>query len=224
MASLTILITALVIFSPLSSSLPTTHEGSDQVSSTSPINISETTTLISNYSLTQTPNSTCLLSSEQVRDIQSHQSDLLYMVVNGQVFVKNSPIDLYVELFRIVANTAGTSQQVLDVWLSRTPCKECISILEQIFSGRNPRLHIETWRTSDVKLSYKTVLQGMGCIVTLKRAEYLLEAWNWKKFAEDTKTSSCDYYNTDLSSSYHEESDYLDRALKYTSGLEELCL
>ena len=145
------------------------------------------------------------------------------MVVNGQVFVKDNPIDLYVELFRIVAKRAGTSQQVQDVWLSRTPCKECIPMLQHIFSGRNPTLHIETWRTSNVGLSYKTVLQGMGCMATLKRAEFSLEAWDWEKFAEATTTSSCDYYNKNLSSSYNEESDYLDRALQHTSGLEEFC-
>jgi len=145
------------------------------------------------------------------------------MVVNGQVFVKDNPIDLYVELFRSVANTAGTSQQVQDVWLSRTPCKKCIPILEQIFSGRNPTIHIETWRTSNVELSYKTVVQGMGCIATLKRAEFLLKAWDWEKFAGNTKTSSCNHYNTGLHVSYREESDYLNQALQYASGLEELC-
>ena len=38
---------------------------------------------------------TCLLSGDQVRDIQSHESDLLYMVVNGEVFARWHPLDLF---------------------------------------------------------------------------------------------------------------------------------
>jgi len=42
--------------------------------------------------------------------------------------------------------------------------------VKETFSERNPSLHIETWRTSNVWLSYKTVIQGTGCIAMLRGA------------------------------------------------------
>ena len=167
---------------------------------------------------------TCLLSRDQVRDIQSHESDLLYMVVNGEVFARRHPLDLFIELFRIVSQTAATRQTVEDVWLSRVPCKSCIQILEHIFYGsRKPTLHIETWRTKKVQPSYTTILQGMGCISTLKKEQYRIVSWDWEKFGEETGTTSCDYYHVQPNTLYTEENNYLERSLQYISRFDEFC-
>lgn len=145
------------------------------------------------------------------------------MVVNGQVFVKEHPLDLYIELFRVVSQTAGTIQQVQEVWLSRAPCKACIVILQHIFYGSwKPTLHIETWRTERVQQSYPAVLQGMGCISTLKREQYTVKAWDWEEFAEEIGTT-CAQYNVKPNTSHAEETDYLQRSLQYISGFDEFC-
>ena len=157
-------------------------------------------------------------------DIQSHQSHLLYMVVNGQIFAKEHPIDLFVELFRITSETYGTDQQVKDIWLSRTPPNISIGILEHIFHGsEKPTLHVETWRTEKVEPSYPSVLQGMGCISSLKNKQYSVKAWNWEEFAEETGTSSCSHYNEESNIAYAKEADHFQRSLQHVSGLEDFC-
>ena len=146
------------------------------------------------------------------------------MVVNGEVFARRHPLDLFIELFRIVSQTAATRQTVEDVWLSRVPCKSCIQILEHIFYGsRKPTLHIETWRTKKVQPSYTTILQGMGCISTLKKEQYRIVSWDWEKIGEGTGTTSCDYYHVQPNTLYTEENNYLERSLQYISRFDEFC-
>ncbi len=162
---------------------------------------------------------------DQVEEIQSHQSDLYYIVVNGEVLVREHPLNLYADLLRVVLQSAARNQHVQDIWISRTPCKACIEILQLIFPGSTkPTLHIETWRTAKIPATnYLAVLQGMGCISSLKTAKYPVESWDWIEFSNKDKVSSCPHYSIKQGSAQSREASYLDSSLQLISGLDTFC-
>ena len=174
------------------------------------------------------PSTTCLLSTHQVQDIQSTDASQFYMVVNEEVIADQSVFELYVKLVRRVNENAGTKDTITDIWLSRAPCKICMQILEYAFSGSTtkPTMHVDSWQTNnDQRTTYGTVLQGMGCLSTLKSHGYRVVAWDWEKFHEETDSNSCNHYTNNLTliSAYAAEKESLKQSLPLINGLDELC-
>ena len=167
--------------------------------------------------ITAAPSSgSCLLSYDQVQGIQSGRTNLYYMVVNKQVLAHESVLELYVQLHRIVTESAASQNTVTDIWLSRVPCKICQEILEYIFRGASskPTIHIESWETTNHNqtATYRGLLQSMGCISKLKLHQYKVVVWDWDRFGEATSSSSCDFY-TEISNSdaeYSTDKDILE--------------
>ena len=170
----------------------------------------------------------CLLSSDQIQDIQSTDPSLFYMVVDNRVVTDQSLFELYVRLVGIVSETAATNNHITDIWLSRAPCKPCMEILEYAFAGANikPTIHIESWKTSNRQVAtYGTVLQSMGCLSKLKSLGYRLLPWDWESFHEENKSTSCSHYtnNLQLNYVYAAEKETLKKSLPFITGFDEFC-
>ena len=170
----------------------------------------------------------CLLSSDQVQDIQSTDPSLFYIVVDNRVVTDQSLFELYVRLVGIVSETAATNNHITDIWLSRAPCKPCIEILEYAFAGANikPTIHIESWKINNHQVAtYGTVLQSMGCLSKLKSQGYRIAVWDWDMFQEETDSTSCNYFDTNLLSNslYATEKQSLTKCLPLITGFDEFC-
>lgn len=170
---------------------------------------------------------TAILSRVQVQDIQFQQSDMLYIVINGQVIARENPLDLFIGVFRIVSQMIGTTDAI-DVWLSKAPCPACIDYLELIFNSFRikPVLHVESL---DYIGSNYEVLRDLGCLAKLTTRAFHLKAWDWDVFRE-TYGPSCDYYSTDEhSTEYTTQKIYTKTLLDYLedhytrSALVNLC-
>ena len=133
-----------------------------------------------------------ILSSNQVQDIQFQHSDLLFVIVNGQLVSRKSPLDLYIELFWKVNQIVGTTS-VIDIWFSHAPCSECINYLELMFGSFmvKPVLHIESLRYNGSNFD---IIQDLGCLAKLTTRGFDLKPWDWDVFRE-TNGVSCDYYS-----------------------------
>ena len=135
------------------------------------------------------------MSHVQLQDIHFQQSNQLYVIINGQLVARENPLDLYIEVFKIVSQMVGTNS-VIDVWLSRAPCSVCIDYLELIFSPFRvkPVLHVESL---NYKGSNYELLRDLGCLAKLTTRNYQLKAWDWDLF-KATYGGSCDYRSTTI--------------------------
>ena len=161
-----------------------------------------------------------------VQDIQFHQSNLQYIIINGQLISKPVTFDLFFELYQVVRQIAG-STTVIDVWFSHVPCAACITYLDLIFGpfAVKPVLHIESLQYKGT--NYKT-LRDIGCLAKLRTRNYQLKAWDWDVFR--TKHDSCDYYSASKSNTeYTTKRIYTEKFMNFFEGnftnssLAELC-
>lgn len=133
-----------------------------------------------------------IVSSEQVQDIKFHKSGILYIVINGTLIAKREPLDLYIELFRIVSMMVQDSTSVVDVWFSHTPDLASIEFLNYIFNSFTvmPVLHIQSIYHNG--MAYE-MLRDVGCLADLSR-NYSVFVWNWDLFSDIY--GYCNYYSS----------------------------
>ncbi len=148
------------------------------------------------------------------------------MVVNKQVIARQSLLELYVQLHRIVIESATSQNPITNIWLSRSPCRMCQEILEYVFRGSSsrPTIHIESWQTNhNQTATYKGVLQSVGCISKLKLQKYKVVAWDWERFHEETNSSSCNFYTDFSNAEYSADKEVLKQSLPHINHFQDFC-
>ena len=152
---------------------------------------------------------------------------MLYAIINGVLIARQEPLDLYIEIFRIVSYMAE-STTLFDIWFSHIPCSACVQYMEMIFGSFTikPTLYIESLRyneTSDM------ALRDLGCMAKLADYNYHLADWDWELFSVKYR-HRCDYYfTTKHDEEYSNLKVYTQRLLNFLEGefnkssLAELC-
>ena len=132
-----------------------------------------------------------MLSSDQVQDIKFHKSDMMYIIVNGNLISKNNSLDLFTELYRLVFLILQHNDNLVDIWFSQIPDSTSIGYLNIILNRIRvkPVLHIESLSLNGTKLEF---IRELGCLVILS-TNYHIVTWNWEEF--NTMYNNCTYYS-----------------------------
>ena len=132
-----------------------------------------------------------VLSSDQIQDIKFHKSDMMYIIINGNLISKKNPLDLFTELHHFVFLILQHHDHLADIWFSQIPDSTSIAYLNIILNNVRvqPVLHIESLSLNGTKLEF---IRELGCLVKLS-TNYHIVTWNWEEFS--TMYNHCTYYS-----------------------------
>ena len=135
------------------------------------------------------------LTSSQINDILgSHttNSSNVYIILNDGAEFSGSlsrEYQWYEELsvdFQSPIVDTPTS-----VWINKTPCKDCVELLEVTFKDRGrPTIYVESFDYNET--DYAQLMKSIGCMAKLEKYNFVVKPWDWTLFSQilDTLNSA----------------------------------
>ena len=133
---------------------------------------------------------------ELLESLLGNSTNTYVITSDGDVFLGTNELSVYLEL-----SILPTLRNATNLWVSKPPCNECITILDVMFGTfAKPKLHIESLKFDS------NITSTMKLLVKLKNLGFDFVAWDWEKFLSDigTKDEQCNQIiNTTTSDSVY---------------------
>lgn len=115
---------------------------------------------------------------------------------------------LYDRVRSIIKNTFISHPSM---WLSKAPCKDCVTELNNAFKftfGEKPTLYIETLSFNETDIS--NIVEDLGCLAHLRGQGFEVKPWDWDTFS-DTFFPNADPACTEEIKETTSDSEYIDK-------------